>query len=321
MSKRPRLLLQSALALTALCFVSFPAAAAGTNTAFDFLRNDVSARPAALAGSFVSVVDDPASLFYNPATIGTLDKPAGSVGFFKHLLDINSGYAVYGQSVEDIGWFGAGITYTNYGSFTEMDELGNASGNTFSASDLMLSVGYSNLLDVNLYYGASIKLIYSSIAGYNSTALAGDLGLFYQIPDSRLTFGFSMKNIGAQLSTYAGVREDLPFDITIGGSVVPKGLPLLLNVNFHRLNDAADTFGDRFSSFTVGGEFTLSRVIQLRFGYDNARRQDLKIGTTAGLAGFSAGLGVTVKEYRFDYSISSLGKVGELHRVSVSSTF
>ena len=295
--------------------------AAGTNTAFDFLRNDVSARPAALAGSFVSVTNDPTSLFYNPATLGTLDQPTGSVGFFKHLLDINSGYVAYGQSFEDIGWFGAGITFTNYGTFTEMDDLGNASGNTFSASDLLLTIGYSNLLDVNLYYGASLKFIYSSIAGYNSTALAGDLGLFYQIPDSRVTIGASIKNIGAQLSTYDGVQENLPLDLTIGGSVVPKGLPLLLNVNFHRLNDAADSFGDRLAGFTVGGEFTLSKTIQLRFGYDNARRQDLKIGSSAGLAGFSAGLGISVKDYRFDYAISSLGKIGELHRISISSTF
>ncbi len=297
------------------------ALAAGTNTAFDFLRNDVSARPAALAGSFVSMANDPTTLFYNPATLGTLEQPTGSVGFFKHLLDINSGYITYGQSFEDIGWFGAGIVYTNYGSFTEMDDLGNASGNTFSASDLTLSIGYSNLLDANLYYGAAIKLVYSSIATYNSTALAGDLGLFYSIPESRVTLGVSIRNIGAQLSTYLGVREDLPLDLTIGGSIIPKGLPLLLNVNIHRLNDATDTFGQRFNAFTIGGEFTLSKTLQLRFGYDNARRQDLKIGTSSGLAGLSAGLGITVKEYRFDYAISSLGKVGELHRISVSSTF
>ncbi len=321
MSTNRRLFVRCAVACATVLLAPELVPAAGTNTVFDFLRNDVSARPAALAGSFVSVTNDPISLFYNPATLGTLDKPTGSVGFFKHLLDINSGYVVYGQSFEDIGWFGAGITYTNYGSFTEMDDLGNASGNTFSASDLLLSVGYANTLDTNLYYGLALKLIYSSIAGYSSSALAGDAGLFYQIPESRVTLGISIKNIGAQLSTYAGVREDLPLDVTIGGAVVPKGLPLLLNINIHRLNDPTDSFGDRFAAFTIGGEFTLSKTIQLRFGYDNARRQDLKIGSSSGLAGLSAGIGVSVKEYRFDYAISSLGKVGELHRVSISSTF
>jgi len=295
-------------------------AAGGTNTAFDFLRNDVSARPAALAGTFVAVANDPASLFYNPAALGTLDAPAGTVGFFKHLLDINTGTLVYSQSFEDIGSFGAGIIYTNYGSFTETDELGNSIG-SFNASDLALSLGYSNTLDQNLWYGAALKVIYSSIAGYRSTALAGDVGLFYASPENKATLGASIRNIGGQLSTYLGTKEDLPLDVTIGGSIVPKGLPLLLNVNLHKLNEKAETFIDRLHAFSVGGEFTLSKTLQLRIGYDNDKRRDLKIGTSTGLAGFSAGLGVTVKQYRLDYAISSLGKVGELHRISVSSTF
>ncbi len=305
-----------AVACTVLCVP----ATAGSNTAFDFLRNDVSARPAALAGSFVSVGNDPATVFYNPAALGTLEAPTGSVGFFKQLMDINTGYLSYGQSFEDIGTFGAGVVYNNYGSFAETDEFGTVLG-SFNASDLALSIGYANVLDSNLYYGAAVKFIYSSIAGYSSTALAGDVGLFYAVPGSKATLGVSIRNIGAQLSTYLGTREDLPLDVTIGASVVPKGLPLLLSLNFHKLNDNTDTFVERFRAFSIGGEFTLSKTLLLRIGYDNDRRRDLKIGTSMGLAGFSAGLGVAVRQYRFDYAASSLGKVGVLHRISISSTF
>jgi hypothetical protein len=295
-------------------------AVAGSNTAFDFLRSDVSARPAALAGSFVSVANDPATLFYNPAALATLEAPTGSVGFFKQLLDINTGYLTYGETFDDIGSFGAGIIYNNYGAFTETDELGTTLG-SFNASDLALSLGYANALDSNLYYGAAIKFIYSSIAGYSSTALAGDVGLFYAIPGTKATLGVSVRNIGTQLSTYLGTSENLPLDVTVGAGVVPKGLPLLLNLNFHKLNESTDTFIERFRAFSVGGEFTLSKTLLLRIGYDNDKRRDLKIGTSTGLAGFSAGIGVTVKEYRFDYAASSLGKVGTLHRISISSTF
>jgi hypothetical protein len=306
--------------ILAIVVASTEVAVGGTNTAFDFLRNDVSARPAALAGSFVSVTNDPTSIFYNPAALGTLNAPTGSIGFFKHLLDINTGYLAYSQAFEDIGTFGAGIIYTNYGSFTETDELGTTLG-SFNASDVAFSVGYSTTLDENLWCGAAVKFIYSSIATYHSTALAGDIGLLYVVPESKATVGVSVRNIGGQLSTYLGVREDLPLDITVGGSIVPKGLPLLLNVNLHRLNDQTDSFIERFRAFSIGGEFTLSKSLQLRIGYDNDKRQDLNIGTSTGLAGFSAGLGISVKQYRLDYAISSLGKVGELHRISVSSTF
>jgi long-subunit fatty acid transport protein len=65
---------------------------AGTNTVYNFLRLDVSARAAGMAGSFVSIMEDPNAIFYNPAGLSTLQSSMASVGFFKHLLDINSCY-------------------------------------------------------------------------------------------------------------------------------------------------------------------------------------------------------------------------------------
>jgi hypothetical protein len=314
-----RLLAGAVFFAVAGVLLTVPAHAA-SNTTYSFLRDDVSARAAALAGSFVSVTNDPNMLFYNVAGLGTLDVPRGSVGFFKHLLDINSGYVSYSQKIEGIGHVGAGITYTNYGSFTETDEAGNDLG-SFGASDLSFAVGYANELEQNLTYGASVKVIYSAIAGVSSTALAADAGILYVIPESKITLGASIRNLGSQLSPYLSTRENLPLDVTIGGSIVPRGLPLLLNVNLHRLNDDVSTFIDRFKNFSIGGEFTLSKVVQLRFGYDNARRKDLKLGTSSGMAGFSAGLGINTGDYRIDYAISSLGKVGNFHRISIGSTF
>ncbi len=307
-------------ALSLLVVAGTTCSNAGSGTTYDFLRNDVGARAAALAGSFVSVTEDATVLFYNPAALTTLGSPQGSLGFFKHLLDINSGYVSYSQPIADIGTVGGGVIFTNYGSFDETDDIGNTLG-TFSASDLALVAGFSSLLDENLSYGVNLKFIYSRIAGYSSTGLAGDVGILYRVPDSRVTLGASIRNIGAQLSSYLSTKEDLPVDVAIGASVVPRGLPLLLNLNFHKLNEEVDTFGDRFRAFSIGGEFTLSRVLQLRFGYDNERRKELKIGTSAGLAGFSGGLGITISEYTVDYALSSLGKVGSLHRISLGRAF
>ncbi|HSQ75513.1 MAG TPA: PorV/PorQ family protein, partial [Bacteroidota bacterium] len=219
-----------------------------------------------------------------------------------------------------IGRFGAGILFTNYGTFDETDLLGNTTG-SFGANDIALSIAYALPLEENLFVGGAVKFIYSGIGDYSSTGLAADLGVLYTIPESRFSVGASIRNLGAQISAYNTTREDLPLDVGIGASIVPKGLPLLLNVGVHRLTDDADDFLDRFRSFTVGGEFTLSSVVRLRIGYDNARRKDYKIGSSADLAGFSAGLGVLVSGYDVNYALSSLGKAGLLHRVSLSTTF
>ncbi len=308
-------------ALVALLGLILTGMAVGSsNSTYDFLRADANARAAALAGSFVSILGDPNSIFFNPAGLATIQTPAGSVGFFKHLLDINAGFVSYTYPLEDVGNLSAGIVYFNYGSFEETDDLGNSLG-TFSANDLAFSAGYSNILSENLYYGVSGKLIYSQIAGYSSTGLGLDAGIVYNIPDSKVTVGGSIRNMGVQLSKFGTTREDLPLDIVIGGTVIPKGLPLLFCLNFHKLNESADNLSDRLSAFSVGGEFTLSPVLQLRFGYDNAQRRDLKIGTSSGLAGMSGGIGLTIKDYKVDYSLNSLGKVGSLHRISIATSF
>lgn len=293
---------------------------AGSNSTYDFLRADVSARAGALAGSYVSIMNDATTIFYNPAALGTIEQPTGSIGFFKHLLDINSGYAAYAQPYEDLGFFGVGVLYMNYGSFNRTDDLGNTLG-TFSANELAVTLGYSRAWEEHLYYGVNAKFIYSGVAEYSSTGLAADFGILYNIPDSRVTLGASLRNVGAQLSSYASTRENLPLDLVVGISVVPKGIPLLLNVNFHKLSEDVATFGDRFKAFSIGGEFTLSTVLQARVGYSNEKRQELKTGTSAGLAGFSGGIGITIREYRLDYALSSLGSIGSLHRISIGSTF
>jgi len=62
-------------------------------------------------------------------------------------------------------------------------------------------------------------------------------------------------------------------------------------------------------------------VLQARVGYNNEQRQELKTGTSAGLAGFSGGIGITVQDYKVDYALSSLGSIGSLHRITIGTTF
>ena len=127
-------------------------------------------------------------------------------------------------------------------------------------------------------------------------------------------------NIGTQLTSYYNEKEELPLDIIVGVSKKLQHLPLRLSLDFHKLNAERDDFVQRFKAFSLGAEFTLSKVLRLRFGYDNEKRSDLKIGTSAGIAGFNVGLGAIISNYTFDYGFSSLGAIGALHRVTVSTT-
>src|SRR5438128_988079 len=107
--------------------------------AYDFLRVDPSARASALAGAFDTYTDDPNAMFYNPASLSTATSKKISAGFGKYLLDINFGTLSYMQQYKQIGWFGVGVKYFNYGKFDYTDENGIPTGGTFGATDLMFS--------------------------------------------------------------------------------------------------------------------------------------------------------------------------------------
>ncbi|HTY10090.1 MAG TPA: type IX secretion system protein PorQ [Bacteroidota bacterium] len=284
---------------------------------YSFLLSDVSARSAGMAGSFVSMQNDVNTIFYNPAGLATVTQAEASFGYLKNLLDINSGYASYAQDFSGIGKIGFGVNYVNYGTFDETDELANKIG-TFSAGDLAVSVGYAGEFEENFYYGVAGKFIYSSIADAASSAIAADFGILYYIPGANpVSLGASLQNVGTQLNPYLTTRENLPLDLTIGGTIKPQHLPLLLNLDFHRLTETQNNLASHFSMYSIGGEFTLSKELRFRFGFDNERRRDLSLGASPGLAGFSFGGGIALEKLHFDYAFTSLGKIGSLNSITV----
>lgn len=303
-----------------LLLVLFFTVTSYSQSTFEFLRLDMSARAASLGGSFVANMDDPNILFYNPAGLKMLTGSPASFSFLKYLMDINVASVVYSTEIKDIGRFGAGVKYINYGKFTAADDFGNRTGE-FGAGEAAFLVGYSGEIEGNFNYGANIKFIYSSIETRSSTALAADVGVQYYIQGQDLNIGLAFLNMGSQLTSYYSTKEKLPFDIVIGVSKKLAYLPLRLSLDFHKLNEERDDFAGRFQAFSLGAEFNLSKVLRLRLGFENEKRKELKIGTTAGLAGFNVGLGALISGYNFDYAYSSLGLIGGLHRISLTTTF
>jgi len=285
---------------------------------YEFLRVDMSARAAALGGSFVSNHDDVDVIFYNPAGTQFLEKSPVSFSFVKHLLDINLFSLSFSTEVENVGRFSSGIKYISYGTFDAADEFGTRTGE-FSAGELAFLVGYSGEFQENFYYGANAKVIYSSIEDKSSSAIGLDLGLHYTFPNQQINIAAAVLNLGTQLSSYINTTEDLPVDVVVGVSKRLENLPVRLSLDFHRLNKKRDDLLQHFKGFSVGAEFYLSKVFSLRLGYDNERRAELKVGTTAGIAGFNAGLGVLISDYQFNYGYSSLGLVGAMHRITLST--
>jgi hypothetical protein len=286
-------------------------------TTYNFLKLDVDARSSSMAGSFVSMENDANLIFYNPAGLATITSKKASVGFFKYLLDINSGNVAYAQQYKDYGYFGVGVRYVNYGSFDKYDDDLNNLG-TFGANDIALSLGYANKYKDRFNYGANLKLIQSKYDEFSSTGIAVDLGGLIQFPEEMMSVGASLLNAGVQVKSYMDTKEKLPMDMRVGVTKRLEHLPLTVNFGLCRLTDDYDKFFERFKNLIIGGEFNINEYVDLRIGYNNQQRQDLQTGTSIGLVGFSAGLGIKYEDkYFLDYSFNSMGKIGSTHRVNI----
>jgi hypothetical protein len=289
------------------------------DTPYNFLRFNSTARAAALSNAVVSIEGDASFLLFNPALLQTANDKTFYATFSKHVLDINSGNVIYKINQFDLdgGALAAQINFNSYGSFDYLDNTGNLYGNGFTGADLSFGATYSNELDSNWYYGVTGKFIYLTLEQQSSIAFGVDAGMFYRYND-RTNFGISILHLGTELSSLNGQTANLPTDVRIGANHRLKGMPLLVNISFHHLADEVDSFFDKFKNFAIGGELYLSKVINLRVGYDNQIRNFASADENKGLSGLSGGIGIKFENLDFDYGYAEYGASVGLHRFSLA---
>ncbi len=316
----------------------------GGNATYSFLGLTNAARVAALGGELVSIADDDINLaFHNPALLSAGMHNHLNLNYVNYFAGVNFGYASYARRHERLGNLAAGIHYVNYGSFEQTDELGELQGN-FRASEYALNVMWSrSVIDSALTVGLNLKPIYSSLEQYSSLGLALDLGLCYRIDRSHTTVAVVVKNMGAQLITYSGTREKLPFEIQAG---ITQGLahaPFRFSITLQNLEkwdltyevegqdktdffneevktSSFDEFGDKLMRHLVfGTEFLLGKNFHIDLGYNYKRRQEMKVSGKPGMVGFSWGLGFRVSKFHFAFGRSSYHLAGGSSHFSLTT--
>lgn len=288
---------------------------------FQFLRVGVTPRGAALGEAYTSQFGDVTTYLYNPANVAMLTQRQAAVGYMNHVMDIGSGYIAYAQPTAKYGVLGGGILYFNYGDFQGYDANGNATSK-FYASDFSLNVFHADQVRENLYYGANVKFIHSSIEDYNSSALAMDVGMIYEYKPLLASIGMTIQNLGFTTDAYVKKKETLPLSLQIGATKKLEKAPIAVSFNWSDLN-LAGSFGERIKRFAIGTEFNPKENLFIRAGYNHQRRTELDLSsdkTLDRLAGFTAGIGFTYQRYRFDYAFASWG-IGVLNRFSISANF
>lgn len=337
-----------ALSLTIFSIPAF-AQIGGDNT-FEFLEMPNSARIAALGGSNISLYDKDLNMaYYNPALLREDMHHNLALNYTNYISDINYGYASYAYHLDDIGTFGAGIYYLNYGEFIRANTEGEILGN-FYAQEYSFNLYYSRsfLSDSSLRVGGTLKTIYSALDHYYSSALAIDAGVNYHVPGSNFSASAVLSNVGFQLKPYTeDNREPLPLDFQLGATYKLPHAPFRISLGAQNLfkwnmrydspldsqqlddseSDTTSNFGQKLGNagdelmrhMVIGLEVAPTESFFIAFGYNYQRRTELALNNRSGVVGFSVGAGIKISKLMISYGISRYHMAGITHHISITS--
>lgn len=322
------------------CLAWTAGAQLGGNSTYAFLNVTPAARVGALAQAGIASVDNDIQFAWlNPALLREEHRNQIGLSYLSIPGGVNAAEATYGFGRREGRNWMVGFRYMDYGSFNGTDVAGNPTG-TFRASDQLLNVGYSYRLDSNWQFGASARLISSVYEQYTSFGTAIDLGAVYQIPSSRLAIAFIARNAGFQLTSYAGERESLPFELQMAISNRFEHLPLRWTLQIENLqrwdltyfdpnavtrdpvtgDETYDepTFGQNLlRHFSASADLNLGRSINLQLGYSFRHAAEMRVPTIRTSAGLTFGLGLKFAKFRLNYGNRYVHIAGRMHHLSI----
>lgn len=287
-----------------LILLFFPAAALwaegpGTSSAV-FLT--VPADPAAAALGGIEAVSKPSSLsvLYNPATLSGVTTPAAAFSHSIWLGDTSYNALAAARPYRG-GTAAIGLRYLRYGAIASLDNAGNEEG-SYSPHEEALSAGWGTKTG-HWSAGMALKYINSKISS-SADALAIDAAIGYASGD--LSAGLTAGNIGERLR-FIKESYPLPTHFRLAGAYrTAPDLTILAE-------GAILNSGRGWVAAGAEYPFRINGVsLALRCGYSG------RYVNTGGFNGLTAGFGLSITDFTFDYALTEAGELGNSHQFAAS---
>jgi hypothetical protein len=314
----------------------------GGSSIYNFLKVPQHPLTGALGGRNISsFCGELGMVAENPALLNELNHGNLSTSFTLLAPTLSMLNAAGAFNVKNISTtFAFGINHLQYGSIDQTDASGNSLG-IFNPFDQALQISGARTYNKNWHYGIALKYVNSSYGAYRSSAIASDVGLAYYDEEKLFQVGFSAKNMGTQLKTYAGVGEDLPFDISLGITKQLEKAPIRLSMTAQHIHQFdiiyIDTifnsdnfnlkkrvgFGEKLiSHFILASDLLLGSKLVFTAGYNFLRRKELKVSNLSnGFTGLSYGMNYKLNKLDFYFSRSHYQSAIALTQVGFSYKF
>ncbi len=296
-----------------LLFSAMLLAQEGTNV-YPFLNIPFSARQAAMGGDAISVRDyDVSFAGVNPALMNLEQTQMIALNYASYLADSRYGTISFVKDLQEAHLISFNARYMDYGNMPRTDESANISGE-FGAMDASIGLGYAYQFDEDWTIGGSANFVTSKIDNYTSMAVVGSAGVTYHNEQSKETIALVFRNFGYQFKPFNGVRENVAFRVDLGYTKILDEFPLAFTITAHdlqKLNISQDYNNNEqeigwsrkvADHFSLGAELFPQQAFNIRFGYNIKRGNELAVLDQRSFAGLSAGFGIKISSFRFDYA-------------------
>lgn len=258
-----------------------------------FLEIGIDAESTALGDANVNSNGGAFAAFWNPA--GLAGQRENSISAAHHIWIANDRtYALYSRlGTGETGGIGLFVHANTVGDIEQRDNPGPSEG-TFSAQYLATGIGYGRAVG-RLRVGASIKYISERVIDVSARGYGIDAGIQLDVVDDLLIAGAALTNAGS-LSELESIATTLPTTIRGGLTIFP--FRMIMEDNTRLVNTMINTEvsynePNGRTRLHVGASAEVVETVTARVGYI----------TNDALRGITAGLGLAISEWQFDYAL------------------
>jgi len=303
-----------------------------------FLGIEPSARFAAMGNAGTAYSQDIEAIYFNPGSIGALNRSAIEFTHIEWFADINYDYAAVGFPVRGFGSLFASVTALNSGEIdVRTVERPLGTGERYTVSNVAVGLGYGRQITSRFALGLQLNYVYESIWHSTQNTMTVSVGTVYRLNEKGMQLGFSLLNLGTD-SRFSGrdlaIQYDANPDEYGDNSALPAEqlteefpVPIMFRLGLSwpiefsersRLLILLDALhpNDNTESANVGAEWTLLNVLALRAGYQTLFQQDTELGATLGF-----GIKLAGGRFRFGYAWAEHDHLGATDRITLSLSF